>query len=271
MKRKDKGRLPPFVPLLISTIDSRAWRAMSHGAKSLYVALKRRVPSGRNRAFLSYREAEAELKSSQHKIREWFKELQHYGFLVLAAHGSLGVDGKGKSPHWRLTELGVTSKASSDGGFEPPTNDFLRWDGRVFDPKPFRRKKQNPTAHGGCTPHTPGAAVMLRTGDTLKNRSVDPGVCIERDESASHGVCITSLTTRGDSDARIVALHKWGSNSRSPKKPWSKPTILSDEPRDFEAIHLRSRRLHENQNPSLARQASRWVPLDRGNPGGEGD
>ena len=32
MKRKDKGRLPPFVPLLISTIDSPAWRAMSQSA-----------------------------------------------------------------------------------------------------------------------------------------------------------------------------------------------------------------------------------------------
>ena len=36
--KRDKGRLPQFVPLLVSTLDSRAWRAMSHGARSLYVA-----------------------------------------------------------------------------------------------------------------------------------------------------------------------------------------------------------------------------------------
>ena len=29
-----KNRLPPFVPLLIDTIDSPAWRALSHGAKN---------------------------------------------------------------------------------------------------------------------------------------------------------------------------------------------------------------------------------------------
>jgi hypothetical protein len=38
----DKGKLPPFVPLLKETLDCPAWRAMSHGARSLYVALKRR-------------------------------------------------------------------------------------------------------------------------------------------------------------------------------------------------------------------------------------
>jgi hypothetical protein len=34
-KSKDKGRLSPFVPLLISTLDSPAWKALSHGARSL--------------------------------------------------------------------------------------------------------------------------------------------------------------------------------------------------------------------------------------------
>ena len=37
-----KNRLPPFVPLLTETLDAAAWRAMSHGAQMLYVALKRR-------------------------------------------------------------------------------------------------------------------------------------------------------------------------------------------------------------------------------------
>jgi len=41
-ERRDKGRLPPFVPLLIATLDTPAWRALSHGARSLYVGLKRR-------------------------------------------------------------------------------------------------------------------------------------------------------------------------------------------------------------------------------------
>jgi hypothetical protein len=123
-----KNRLPPFVPLLISTLDAPAWRAMSHGARNLYVALRRRVPNGRNRAFLSYRHAQGELHCTPRQVSEWFKELE----IALAQHGCLGVEGKGKSPHWRLTELGNTSRTSVDGLPEPPTRDFLRWDGTKF-------------------------------------------------------------------------------------------------------------------------------------------
>ena len=72
-----------FVPLLHATLDSPAWRAMSHGARSLYAALKRRVPRERNRAFVSYRDACTELSSGRHKVREWFAELEHYGFRLV--------------------------------------------------------------------------------------------------------------------------------------------------------------------------------------------
>jgi hypothetical protein len=41
-KDRQQQRLPPFVPLLIDTLDQPAWRALSHGAQMLYVALKRR-------------------------------------------------------------------------------------------------------------------------------------------------------------------------------------------------------------------------------------
>jgi hypothetical protein len=215
---------------------------MSHGAKSLYVALRRRVPNGRNRAYVSYRQAEAELKSSQRKIGDWFKELQHYGFIVLTQPGSLGVEGKGKSPHWRLTELGVTSRASADSVFEPPTNDFLKWDRTPF-------KKQNPASHGGYTPLPTSEAVALPTGDTPKIKTASYGVGIGNDESASYGVGITSLTTMGGStevssrppnesenliradDPRIVSLENWGRASQ--RRVWTKPTIVSDEPRDL--------------------------------------
>lgn len=209
----DKGRLPPgFIVLLPETIDSPAWRAMSHGAKALYVALKRRVNRGSNRGFISYRHAEAELRSSQRKIGEWFKELEHYGFMVLAMPGSLGVEGKGKSPQWRLTENGSTSKKSASGVFEDATKDFLRWDGTPFRPK---RKKQNPASYGGYTP--------LPTWDTPKPKSASYGVGIGGEEGASYGVGITRLTTRGslpvsDVDPRITALERQKPKSARTKK-----------------------------------------------------
>ena len=202
-RRSDKGRLPPFVPLLRATLGSRAWMALSHGARSLYVALRCRVPNGRNQAYLSYRHAERELGSSRRKIGEWFKELEHYGFIVLAAHGCLGVEGKGKAPLWRLTELGATSKASSNGAFEPPTNDFLKWSGVLFE---RRREARTPGSYG-CKKQKPGSYVgngvfptseprLAPTSETLSRDTVSDGVAIERPPTVSDGVAITSLTTR---------------------------------------------------------------------------
>jgi hypothetical protein len=110
-----------FVPLLHSTLDCKAWRAMSPGARLLYIALKRRVPRDRNRAYISQRQAMSEVRTNFRHVGQWFRELQHFGFIVQASPGCLGVDGKGKSPHWRLTELGNTSKTGSNGLLEHPT------------------------------------------------------------------------------------------------------------------------------------------------------
>jgi hypothetical protein len=138
-ERRDKGRLPPFVPLLIATLDTPAWRALSHGARSLYVGLKRRYsPNSHNngRLFLSQRDAEKELGSHHNQIARWYRELKHYGFIVMQTPGALGVDGKGQAPRWRLTELGYMR--------DPPTRDFDRWDGKRF-------KKNKPSAPNSKT------------------------------------------------------------------------------------------------------------------------
>jgi len=124
---KDKNRLPPFVPLLIGTLDSPAWKALSHGAKVLYIALKRRysVTSHNNgRIYLSQRMAARELGSHHNEIARWYRELQHFGFIVMTVPAYLGVEGKGKAPRWRLTELGYM------GSY--PTRDFERWDRTPF-------------------------------------------------------------------------------------------------------------------------------------------
>jgi hypothetical protein len=139
-RREDKGRLPPFVPLILNTIDSRAWKALSHGARSLYVALRRRYSlhlHNNGRIYLSPRVAAKEIGSHHNEIARWFRELQFYGFIVMTKGGSLGVEGKGKAPHWRLTELGYMN--------ELPTRDFERWTGAKF----VDRKNKTP-----CASHT---------------------------------------------------------------------------------------------------------------------
>ena len=126
-RREEKGRLPPFVPLIKHTIDSSAWKAMSHGARSLYVALMRRYNlklHNNGRIYLSQRDAAKELGSHHNEIARWFRELQFYGFIVMTKGASLGVEGKGKAPHWRLTELGYMN--------ELPTRDFALWNGEKF-------------------------------------------------------------------------------------------------------------------------------------------
>jgi hypothetical protein len=126
-KERHKDRLPPFVPLLIDTLNQPAWRAMEHGAQMLYVAVKRRYsPHTHNngKIFLSQRMAATELHSHHNQIARWFRELQHFGFVVMQTAGFLGVEGKGQAPRWRLTELGYMN--------EPPTRNYARWDGTPF-------------------------------------------------------------------------------------------------------------------------------------------
>jgi hypothetical protein len=180
-------------------MDAPAWKAMSHGAKVLFVNLKRKVPRENNRAYLSYRDACKALVSGRHKIREWFAELEHYGFIVLAVPGTLGVDGKGRAPHWRLTELGNTSRKSPDGLPEYPTRDFLQWDGATFDPKPFRygRKwdyeKQNPGVRVDSTPVSASIPPPVSASTPPESES---GVHVRAIEGEGSGVHVNDISSK---------------------------------------------------------------------------
>ena len=179
---RHKNRLPPFVPLLIETLDAPAWRAMSHGAKALYVALRRRFSTNNHnngRIFLSQRHAAEELKSHHNEIARWFRELQHYGFIVMTTPGVLGIDGKGKAPRWRLTELGCMR--------EPPTRDFTRWGGSTF-----KNAKTKSRAGNGAR----GVQENKHTG-VPENRSPEPEIVPEKAHiSAREGVRENQHRTR---------------------------------------------------------------------------
>ena len=75
----------------------------------------------------------AETGSGASEISRWFRELQHYGFIVQTVAGCLGLEGKGKAPHWRLTDAGYLK--------DDPTRDFIKWDGTPFKPKKAARNK----------------------------------------------------------------------------------------------------------------------------------
>jgi hypothetical protein len=208
MSKSKHGKIDgQFVAVLVTTLDSPAWKAMSHGAKVLFVNLKRKVPRDTNRAFLSYREAGKALSSGPNKLREWYAELQHYGFIVLAIPHSLGVDGKGRAPHWRLTELGNVK--GLDGLPDYPTRDFLKWDGVLFDPKQYRHgkwdaetaekikshKKQNPVIDVSSTPLSTSVTPLLSTSIAPKAESVIHVDDIVGDIGVIHVDDISSTTT----------------------------------------------------------------------------
>jgi hypothetical protein len=132
---KDKGRLAPFVAIDREMMMSPAWRALSMGARVLYMHLKRRwsyKSKNNGRIFLSYRDALKELGNNDRtSIARWYRELQHYGFIVMTDPGGLGVDGKGRSPHWRLTEH--EAPGGRDGNtWMLPTRDYNKWNGVKF-------------------------------------------------------------------------------------------------------------------------------------------
>jgi hypothetical protein len=156
-KRNEDGRIRgQWVPMRYEVVDSPAFRQMSFGAQVLYMRLKIRFNKNNGHVYLSLRDAAEELgHKNRNDIANWFRELIHYGFIVETEGASLGVDGKGKSPHYRLTELPTRG---AHGGLDAPTDDFLKWDGTVFEPHvaPSRRwnarkqsalKKQNPGLH----------------------------------------------------------------------------------------------------------------------------
>jgi hypothetical protein len=171
--RHDKGRLPPFVPLLKDTMATPAWRGMSHGARSLYVALKLRYSSNFNnngRLFLSQRDAAEELNSHHNQIARWFRELQYFGFIVMTEGGCLGIEGSGRAPHWRLTEIGYMKA--------PPTRDFVRWNGNPFPEKKIKPRAVFPARGVLENAHT----------SVLENQHTQAGKCAGKPAHKDGGV-----------------------------------------------------------------------------------
>jgi DNA-binding transcriptional regulator YhcF (GntR family) len=109
MSRKVKGRVEtPFIPLTVSVMQTAAWRALTAHARVVYIALKgnwNNTFNNNGRIFLSVRRAAKELGFNKDTISRALHELEYYGFVVMTRGAYLGVEGKGKAPHWRLTEL----------------------------------------------------------------------------------------------------------------------------------------------------------------------
>jgi hypothetical protein len=168
---------------------------MSHGARSLYAVLKGRYNTRlQNDVHVATRKAKDELgrHSNRNNILLWFRELQHYGFIVEVSPAHHGVNGHGKAPHYRLTEDWYLGKA--------PTRDFLAWDGTLFaekrrrDAPLFTAKNRIRGNHGVATLVTTGSPLVPEIVSEEAN-SGHHGVAMSDQAGGDHGVAITSLTT----------------------------------------------------------------------------
>ena len=224
-KNSDIKRRGQFIPWFVETTDTPAWKAMSMGARVLYMALKRHHFVGFNnnngRIFLSERDAMEELGvGNRNSIRRWFRELQHYGFIVMTSPGSLGLDGKGKAPHWRLTELETPLADTRE-----PTLDYLKWDGTPFNgnqawrgrgPKP---KKQNPGRETTSRVDAKQRPLLDAKQRPPHPRSGRETTSISAPHPGRETTSISRLTTRG-----LACLPDGGTVQA--KLPWSAPTVV---------------------------------------------
>jgi hypothetical protein len=123
-----QGTLAPVGPF---AQGNNAISGMARDVALRAIALKTRYSinlRNNGRIYLSVRNAANETGLNKDTIARAFRELERYGFIVQTKGGCLGVEGKGKAPHWLLTELGYMA--------DPPTKDFLRWSGtKVRDAK----------------------------------------------------------------------------------------------------------------------------------------
>jgi hypothetical protein len=129
----------PFSPLMLDTARTAAWQAMSATARVIYVTCLRArfrgdyAQNNNGKIYPSSRQIAAETGFNQKTAVRGLREIEHYGFAIETNPASLGVDGKGKAAHLRLTELPYMGEA--------PTRDYLSWDGTLFDDG---RKKNRP-------------------------------------------------------------------------------------------------------------------------------
>ncbi len=199
MSRRNKGRIGgPFVPVLKDTMKTEAWKALSHGARSLYVALKGRYNSKlQNAVWLSTRDAAKELGSFSRRenVCRWFRELEYFGFIVMVSLPHHGLNGHGKAPHYRLTE------ESYQGAL--PTKEFLKWDGTPFreqkSPGYYQRKNKSRGPDGVSSVDRTVCPVDAQS-EPANTESGPDGVSIYERSTGPDGVSITSLPLPALSD-----------------------------------------------------------------------
>jgi hypothetical protein len=149
VKKKSRDR---FVRLLHRHTDTDAWRQLSVGARALFIELKKKYTGRQEAVFLSARDAAELLNVNKDTVAHWYRELEHYGFIVQVRPARVAA-GKGQAPHYRLTDEPYQGRK--------PTENFSLWEGHACV-----RKNRTPKAVYVRKNRTPASE---KTGHLRKN------------------------------------------------------------------------------------------------------
>jgi hypothetical protein len=201
VSKRYKKKLAPFVALFRHTIKTKAWRALSVGARATFLALKTNYnTNAQNAVFLSTRDGAKEFGASKNTVGKWLRELEHYGFIVAVRRAHLGVEGEGRATLYRLTDCPYAGSA--------PTYEFQNWDGVLYD-----RKKQNPVSKIG----TPSPSHR----DIRENWQIDQ----ERNKRTNERDIRTDTGCPTERDITSLTSSRLNSESEEERGEWSTPTL----------------------------------------------
>jgi len=143
-EQQNKILAPIYAKFYSDISKTPAWKALSYGARLLYLELQRQfieTANNNGKIFLSTRDAADRLGASQRQVWIWYRELEHYGFIVQTQPGTVG-------PHgcailWHLTDQ---AHGCLDGRPIKATKDYLKWDGTPFRQNTTKKRKANRTS-----------------------------------------------------------------------------------------------------------------------------
>ena len=226
-----------FIPAFVETRRTPAWKAMSMGARELYMTLKVHhfvgFKNNNGRIFLSERKAMEEMGVSNREwIRRWYRELQHYGFIVMTNPRKPRCRGQGQS------SAVAPDRTRNPIGRLKGTNSRLQEMGRHAvqrQPNLARSRteaeKQNPGRETTSRVDAKQRPVLDAKQRPPHPRSGRETTSISAARPGRETTSISRLTTGGGAGGSLVKKEQG-------KVPWSTP-ILEPVPGDYDRANSR--------------------------------
>lgn len=186
-EKRNEKRVEHYTTMTRHTIETDAWRALSHPAAQLLSCIKFEWKGAKfnnnGKIRLSVRQAADMMNCGPNTASRAFHDLQAKGFIVVTERASLGVTGQGASPAFELTEHPLPGNHEGRKLFYrwKSGDDFAVIKAAVHNQN-GRRKKQNPVTEA-VTPRN-------RSGDGT--RCFEGADVTEAVTSLSYQVCTPS-------------------------------------------------------------------------------